>query len=746
MAWPFPGSQKPESTPVESNPNHSQTWVPTSAAHGPAAYGLQSARQMFPAASPTQMRPLLQVRSEWQGWPSAPAGGTTQVLLAELQTSGVGQSELARHCTQVGGLWLGSQTWAPAGQSALLLQPGGGAAMQAFALEQRSPAGQSEVKRHCTQLFPAGLCRQSGVGAAQSVPWVAVVQTGTQVSCAPHLSPAGHCDESVQATQVPVGSQIAVGLAQSPLLEQRAVAQVFCVLHVWPALQSAAARHATQECGEVAVSQRGRPGVLQSVSTMHCAGGAEQVLSAWQLDCAGQSALPRQATQTCGEGAVSQRGVAGLAAQSVSVAHCLGAQVSLVPQALPAGHWLSLVHCTQTPAATPVLVQWATGAVHCLSEVQLLAGVRQVWSGEHCWPDLQSVSTTQTAHLPVPTTQRGVGLTHWASLVQPLAPTQWWARSQLGADGFLQSMGLRHCTQTRALASQTGRPGLVQSALLAQPGCATQSSSVHSLPAPQSRAVRHCTQLSLEVSQTRASGRERQSTSLWQLPGAPAAQQPPAQCPAPHCASLLHCPTPPPQPAFAHRPAVQICGVEQSRLELHDCGRPAPHAERTAARASKRGQARPARKRIAAWSADLPAAIKSSFARRASTRLLPQAFTRTALLGRFGTSARSSSKVRLARFERAARGFEGRCSIQLSYRRVRHAVADLSRGLKRQRQRDAPRCARLLGVLHQPLRNRSLTPPSARSTRRPSFRAAARGAEVSAIKGEVAERLKALVC
>jgi hypothetical protein len=91
--------------------------------------------------------------------------------------------------------------------------------------------------------------------------------------------------------------------------------------------------------------------------------------------------------------------------------------------------------------------------------------------------------------------------------------------------------------------------------------------------------------------------------------------------------------------------------------------------------------------------------------------------------------------ARLAGVEPAARGFEGRCSIQLSYRRV-HLLVPSPRG----------RVKRWLATGRQ---GKPALTPSIMRSRTLRFRGAGRLGEAKGLRGvlgEVAERLKALVC
>ena len=91
--------------------------------------------------------------------------------------------------------------------------------------------------------------------------------------------------------------------------------------------------------------------------------------------------------------------------------------------------------------------------------------------------------------------------------------------------------------------------------------------------------------------------------------------------------------------------------------------------------------------------------------------------------------------ARLAGVEPAARGFEGRCSIQLSYRRVDLLVPSPRGRVKRWLAKDR--------------QGKPALTPSIMRSRTLRFRGAGRLGEAAGLRGvlgEVAERLKALVC
>jgi hypothetical protein len=176
----------------------------------------------------------------------------------------------------------------PAGQQLpVLVQAGGtshagGRAMHVLLEEQilfGSP--QSASATHCTQALPPGLSLQIGVGGAQSVPCVAAVQTGTQVSCALHFCPgAVHCGvvrHCTHADGVPPLATRQCGVLGVPLQSESVVHvgfawQVFCAVHTLPAPQSLSCVHCTQtlvppvttlQCGSVGSAR------AQSVSSRH---------------------------------------------------------------------------------------------------------------------------------------------------------------------------------------------------------------------------------------------------------------------------------------------------------------------------------------------------------------------------------------------------------------------------------------------------------------------------------------------
>ena len=256
----------------------------------------------------------------------------------------------------------------------------------------------------------------------------------------------------------------------------------------------------------------------------------------------------------------------------------------------PAAHWVSSTQATQTPGL-PLLPGLQCGAAvleaQSFSVVQVVAlTCRQTfWTGSQTCPAGQSEFCRQATQAPSGL-QCGVGLAQSLSVAQ--APTQWCEASQVGAEMLGQSPESRHSTQARCCRSQTG-VGLTQSRFEAQPGSATQTSSVHSLPGPQSRGSRQATQAPLLRSQTGVCGWAEQSASRAQLPDSPGTQQPLAQCwPAPQTPSSLQAAEPMQKPLLAQRPATHFCGDGQSLLSPH--GRsPRPWEQpRTSAMSSRR--------------------------------------------------------------------------------------------------------------------------------------------------------------
>ena len=121
-------------------------------------------------------------------------------------------------------------------------------------------------------------------------------------------------------------------------------------LQISPLEQSVLARHCTQECGEVAVSQTCAPAGQSLFEPQPVGGGTMQLLleEHW-LACPLQSELARHCTQELPEGLCLQSGCAtGQSCACVAVVQ-MGTQDSLASQRSPAGHCAAAVHWTQVP-------------------------------------------------------------------------------------------------------------------------------------------------------------------------------------------------------------------------------------------------------------------------------------------------------------------------------------------------------------------------------------------------------------
>src|ERR1051325_5748938 len=185
-----------------------------------------------------QSRPELHEFPALQICPSPPV--SVQVCAEVSQPSPFLQSESAAHCTQVPP----EQTGVAGGQVPDPVQPV--STTHLLVESQTSPLAQSLPVRHCTQ-SGNGVSRQTGVGGAQSEPWVAAVQTGLHASFT-QLFPCGHCVPFTHSTHAPLPvSQcgVAASEAQSVSDLQVAATQVFCA-QVLPAPQSAGCTHCTQ--------------------------------------------------------------------------------------------------------------------------------------------------------------------------------------------------------------------------------------------------------------------------------------------------------------------------------------------------------------------------------------------------------------------------------------------------------------------------------------------------------------------